>query len=104
MDALTLHYLREGIYDPVDCDVEDGQERTWVRCTGVRSNAPPGGLFFLGHDQNGGLLIWAGNGKAIQHLKSRSSLSDADNKPIPAARWTGDPVNLKDGLSAFGIE
>lgn len=103
-DALELFYLDRSIYDPVRCRVEDGgePERTWVRCTAALSDGSIGGLYMIGKSEEGDILIFAVNGKAIQHIQNDPiQIEDMRQNSISVSRWMGDPLDIMSANSLF---
>ena len=105
VQALELHYRDHDIYFPVDCAAEDGGDpaRTWILCRPADSDAATGGLF-TADIRDGGLHIWAVNGRAKQHLKAKDGpvyLRDINQDEWPAAEWSGDPLDIPHALALF---
>lgn len=98
-DALELHYLEAGIYDPVECRREqDDADRAWMFCTAVGGSREIGGLYLIEE----GPVVWAVNGKATQHVRETGGLLlDLDLQLIPAAEWAGEHLEIPEALYLF---
>jgi hypothetical protein len=73
-DTLTLYYLNNKIYQPVDCETEKINGNWFVFCH------PPmvkiGGLYLIRFDKNCNYTLYAVNGKAKQHAKRGLTVKD----------------------------
>ncbi|MGN7870533.1 hypothetical protein [Paracoccus sp. 22332] len=103
-DALELFYLDRGIYDPVRCRVEDGgePERTWAFCAAVGGDSSIGGLYMVAPSEGNTGVVWAINGKAIQHIGDGAiQIGDIRQNAIVVTRWMGEPINIGPILAIF---
>lgn len=98
-DALELHYLEAGIYNPVECRRDrDDTDRGWLFCTAVGGTGEIGGLYMI----EPGPVIWAVNGKAIQHIrKAWGSIPDLNLESIKADEWGGEQLDISAALDLF---
>lgn len=97
-DALTLHYIQRGIYDPVRCDIETIKEQSFVLCRASASTSN-GGLYALQESAHHSLTISPVNGKAYQHIKGvpEGSYDGSELKAVPLVK----NVNIQNVLSHF---
>lgn len=103
-EALELFYLDRGIYDPVQCEVEDGgePERTWTFCSAVGGDGSIGGLYMVAPSEGNAGIIYAINGKAIQHIGDGAiKIGDVRQNGVAVMRWPGKPIKIESILGIF---
>lgn len=98
--ALELRYILKPIYPAVRCDRRYDHERGWVFCTSVGGDGTIGGLYLV----EPGPVIWAVNGKAIQHMgvqDGETSITSTEGSAIAVRRWRGAPLAIPAIIDGF---
>lgn len=70
-DELTLFYINNKIYHPVDCRVKKINEEYYAFLTEAGSSGKIGGLYLIKYDGSKNYQIFTVNGKAAQHAHDK---------------------------------
>jgi hypothetical protein len=99
-DALTLFYLKAKIYpSPITCRRGWQGSRLFFFCTPYGGDI--GGLYMV-EPEGGGFVVFAVNGKAMQHMgRSGGRIETVDGKPIPLRKWPPPPLDVPRALELF---
>ena len=84
-DELTLHYINNNIYYPVNCRNVKVNKEYYILCSdgAMWADQKQGGLFKVIDENNDKYTILAINGKAMQHSKGKYKEYRDPNLDIP---------------------
>ncbi len=83
-EALTLHYINNQIYSPVDCRTKEIDGDYYVFCTPVGPKI--GGLYQIEYTDDGQYQIFTVNGKAAQHTEKSNIQVKRKNDYVDISR------------------